>query len=466
MPVMCIALALAIVVVAAIAIVKKLDVRIVLLVAGMALNILALAFGADNILPKGAQSTGLVFFDLFEAFDALSLKQITGTGFIMLLAGGFATYMGEVGASDKLVDLCMKPLSHIKHPYLILVLVFVVGHLLSLVITTAAGLAMLLAITVFPLLTRMGISGVSVAAILASAVMFSWCPSSALALLGADVAKIDPMEYLLSYQIYVGVPIVLAMAVTHYFWQKYMDAKDHQNGRIMSFFSSDSLQKTEQKVVASKRNVPMVYALLPLVPIVLLLIFNKTVSGSIVLSVACAMVIGWCTALLVDAVCRRDLKAVFHDASSFFNGMGTMLTKVVSLIFVAALFAAGLQNAGVVSALISASKSFGLGLEGTGIVVSGAISIITLLTGSGVAAFTSLVPIAPDLAHAWGGNTAALAVMMQVGAETVRAMSPVAGVVIIVAGFAKVSPLEVGRRCIVPSVVGYVVGISCAAILL
>ncbi|MDU6431186.1 MAG: C4-dicarboxylate transporter DcuC [Sutterella wadsworthensis] len=210
----------------------------------------------------------------------------------------------------------------------------------------------------------------------------------------------------------------------------------------------------------------MVYALLPLVPIVLLLIFNKTVSGSIVLSVACAMVIGWCTALLVDAVCRRDLKTVFHDASSFFNGMGTMLTKVVSLIFVAALFAAGLQNAGVVSALISASKSFGLGLEGTGIVVSGAISIITLLTGSGVAAFTSLVPIAPDLAHALGGNTAALAVMMQVGAETVRAMSPVAGVVIIVAGFAKVSPLEVSRRCIVPSVVGYVVGISCAAILL
>ena len=50
MPAMCIALALAIVVVAAIAIVKKLDVRIVLLVAGMALNILALAFGAENFL--------------------------------------------------------------------------------------------------------------------------------------------------------------------------------------------------------------------------------------------------------------------------------------------------------------------------------------------------------------------------------------------------------------------------------
>lgn len=49
MPAMCIALALAIVVVAAIAIVKKLDVRIVLLVAGMALNILALAFGAETL---------------------------------------------------------------------------------------------------------------------------------------------------------------------------------------------------------------------------------------------------------------------------------------------------------------------------------------------------------------------------------------------------------------------------------
>lgn len=47
--------------------------------------------------------------------------------------------------------------------------------------------------------------------------------------------------------------------------------------------------------------------------------------------------------------------------------------------------------------------------------------------------------------------------MMHTASEMLRAMSPVAGVIIIVAGFAKVNPLTMVKRTIVPCLTGYVV---------
>ena len=49
-----------------------------------------------------------------------------------------------------------------------------------------------------------------------------------------------------------------------------------------------------------------------------------------------------------------------------FRGMGTMMTNVVGLIFVAGLFAAGLQTTGLIGTLIDGAKNVGLGLSGTG----------------------------------------------------------------------------------------------------
>lgn len=464
MPGLCVLLALAIVVLTAIGIVRKMQVQIVLLFAGLALNILALLFGAESILPRGGKPTGFIGFDLFEAIRACAHSQLMSAGFIMLLAGGFAEYMDRIGASDRLVDVCTKPLSKIAHPYLILAAVFVVGHLLSLVITTAAGLAMLLAVTVFPLLTRLGISGVSVAAILASAVMFSWAPTSSLAILGAELSGIDPMTYLIEHQLAVGIPVVAVMTAAHYFVQKHLDAKDFAAGRIAGFDAA-GLEKANARA-AGKRRVPAFFAAIPLIPIVLLLIFNKSVMKTIVIDVPTAMIIGWVAGILADLLFRRDAREVFKDAAAMFSGMGKMLTNVVSLIFVAALFASGLQNAGVVSTLIDMSRSMGFGLAGSGLIVSGVISAVTVLTGSGVAAFTSLVPIAPDLANAFGGSAASLAVMMQCGGEIVRAMSPVAGVVIIVAGFAGASPLEVVRRTAVPCAAGWAAGMIASFLML
>ena len=67
--------------------------------------------------------------------------------------------------------------------------------------------------------------------------------------------------------------------------------------------------------------------------------------------------------------------------------------------------------------------------------LSAIIGVVTVLTGSGVAAFTSLAHVIPDVAQHLNSNGIAIMLMMHTASEMLRALSPVAGVIIIVAGF-------------------------------
>lgn len=206
-------LAAAIVILTGWAIVKKYQVNMVLFIAGLLLNIIGVMNGATNFLPKNATATGLLGFDFFELFRAICRTQIAGVGFIILVSGGFAQYMKDVGASDRFVTVCAKPITLLKNPYLILGLVFIIGHCLGLVITSAAGLAMLLIVTVYPLIIRVGCSSLSAAAVVASVLCVGYAPASGVAVMAAELVHLDPVEYLVSYQLVMAAPVVLVMAI-------------------------------------------------------------------------------------------------------------------------------------------------------------------------------------------------------------------------------------------------------------
>ena len=102
------------------------------------------------------------------------------------------------------------------------------------------------------------------------------------------------------------------------------------------------------------------------------------------------------------------------------------------------------------------ADSIGLGYTGSSVVLSAIVGVVTVLTGSGVAAFTSLGQLVPAAAQSFGENGISMMLMMHTASEMLRAMSPVAGVIIIVAGFAKVSPFAIIKRTAIPCVVGYI----------
>lgn len=203
---------------------------------------------------------------------------------------------------------------------------------------------------------------------------------------------------------------------------------------------------------------------LPLLPIALLLVFNKFVWG-VSMNVATAMFIAWIASFFIDLITRRNIKESFDLSFAMFKGMGSILTSTVGLIFVAAFFAKGLQNIGIVALLMHGADSIGLGYTGSSVVLSAIVGVVTVLTGSGVAAFTSLGQLVPAAAQSFGENGISMMLMMHTASEMLRAMSPVAGVIIIVAGFAKVNPLTMVKRTIVPCLTGYVVMLITVSVL-
>lgn len=142
--------AILILVLAGWAIAKNYDAKVVLFAAGFLLMYAALIMGSDVLAGKDA--SGLAWADPFKAVKDLFIKQYANAGLIILTLFGFAAYMSKIGANDKVIELLSRPLAAVKSPYILVPLVFWLGTLLSIIIPSAASLAVILMATLYPVL--------------------------------------------------------------------------------------------------------------------------------------------------------------------------------------------------------------------------------------------------------------------------------------------------------------------------
>jgi DcuC family C4-dicarboxylate transporter len=443
-------LAMLIAALAAWAIVKKYNPQMTLLFAGLVMVTLSALAGVADILPKGSKPTGSAVFDIIEVYTLISIKQISGIGFLILMAGGFSAYMEKIGAGDKLVQICIEPLRRFRNPYILLGMAFLVGHAIGLVLPSASGLAMLLVVAMYPLLVGLGISKISASTAIGCTLCMSYAPTSPMGLLAARTGEVEPIVYLIKYQLPVALPAIIAVTVALVVFMRYFDARE---GLLGGDISPEDRKKADELA----RGIPAFYAVLPLLPLILLIVFSPLVWKTIVLPTPTAMIIGWIFAMLVDMIRCRSIRKVFDDGMAMFKGMSTQLMVTVSLVFVAEYFATGLKTTGLVNLFINSAKNMGLGLTGTTILLSLCIGLVTIMTGSGVAALSSLVGLAPTVSASLGGSALSMIVPMQFASEMLRPISPVSAVIIIVAGAAGVSPMALVKRTVIPCCIGMAV---------
>ncbi|WP_313469799.1 C4-dicarboxylate transporter DcuC, partial [Carnobacterium sp.] len=210
---------------------KKMDIKVTLFATGIVLMFIAIAMG-KGIAIEGFETTNFVLFDPLLALVEQFKLTLTNAGFIILILGGYASYMTYIGANEVTVNALLKPIKKVKSVYILVPIVFILGNLLSLVIPSASNLAIILLATLFPVLKAAGMSTLSIGAIIATSATIVPTP------LGGDNVAIatelanHPMfsgltvsEYVFSYHALVSIPTLLVIALTHYFWQKYMDKK-------------------------------------------------------------------------------------------------------------------------------------------------------------------------------------------------------------------------------------------------
>ncbi|MCX7781581.1 MAG: C4-dicarboxylate transporter DcuC [Negativicutes bacterium] len=420
-------------------IVKKYKPQPVLFLAGLILMFAAVAFGLGTILPA-KQSTGSAIFDAFEFIKQTMSSRAAGLGLNIMAVGGFARYMDQIGASKALVKLTIRPLLALRSPYIVMAGAWVVGMLLGLCINSASGLAMLLMVTVFPVLVSLGVSRLSATAVIATTLCLDWSPSDTGTILSATTAGIDPVLYWTNYQVPIAAVVIPVVAVLHFVTQKWMDKRD---GHVV--------QASEIAATETDENMPpMIYAILPALPLALILIFSSLWISWIKMDIIKAMFIGVTIGMIFEYIRHRDGKKVFADIQSFFDGLGMQMANVITLIVAGETFAKGLTTIGTIDKIIASAQSSGFGAAGMILVMIGIIAVASVVMGSGNAPFFAFAALTPTVAAKMSVAPVVMLLPMHFAASSARAMSPITAVIVVSSSMGGVSPFDVVKRTAIP----------------
>ena len=413
----------------------------VLMFGGLVLLFISVLMG-HSILPEGVKSTGSTYFDILEYVKYLLGNRGGGLGLMIMVLCGFSVYMTHLGANDVVVKLVSKPLKNIRSPYILIVFAYFLACLMSFAVSSATGLGVLLMATLFPVMVNVGISRGAAAAICASPISIILSPTSGDVVLSAEISKIPLGEFAFGTALPVSIFAILGIAVAHFFWQRYLDKKE---GVQVERLNADEIKTTA----------PNYYAILPLLPIIGVLIFDGK-WGLPNLHIVTVMVLCFIITAAVDFLRSFNAKQTFDNLIVAYRGMADAFAGVVMLLVAAGVFAQSLSTIGFITNLIASAQSFG----GSAFFMMLVLAVITILatmaTGSGNAAFYAFAELIPKLATQMGVNPAFLTIPMLQASNLGRGLSPVSGVVVAVSGMGKISPFEIVKRMSVPMLVGFI----------
>lgn len=392
--------------------IKRYETRTVLFGAGMLMAFVA----GDPMGPLVAFSKSMKQSNIFE---------------VIIASMGFAAVVKATACDRHLIAVFVKVLKKLG-PFLILG-VALTTMVLNISIPSAAGIAAAVGIILIPLLTSSGISApIAVAAVMAGTYGSTLNPGHVHPTLVAEIAKKTSMEFvsLAAMPVIVSVVVSSLGLIAISFWMK----------RKQQSMPEAAVQEAAA-LDGFKLN--YCYALLPLVPLLILILGSSGFVPVLKMPVSHAMIIGALMTLLIT----RSKPAQISKA--FFKGMGDSFGSIFGLIITANIFVAGMNSLGLIKTLIYfMTHSPSIAILAT---VFGPFGM-TIISGSGEAASIAFNTAVVVHAEQFGMQ------IMDMGAVTVisggigRAISPVAGCMIICAEIAKVNPIEVIKYSAVPMV--------------
>ena len=383
-----------------------------------------------------------ILLDSFAFITATFKAQLSGVGLIIMSVAGFAAYMKHINASAKLAFLANKPLGRIQNKYLILSGTFVVGMALKIVISSYAGLLLLLLACIYPVLIALKIRPITAVCVL-SLIALDYGPKDGSSINMADMVgqKDNVVGLFLNYQIWSVVAYVAVIAILIPAYFAWVDRRDKAKGIL-----NDAVEIPE--IIDPK--CPIFYILFPWFPVVFLFVAYFL---QIKLDVVTANFISIALVFIVEFARHRNAKKLGEDMLVILKAMADIFVSVVSIIIAASVFAEGIKALGGVGILTNAVSTLGKSGEFATVAVLFSIALLsflvyfaTMIMGSGIAAFNAFGRLAPDIATKLGIAPITLVLPIEIASCLGRATSPIAGGILALAGFAKVSAVDIIKR--------------------
>ena len=397
------------------AIVKKYETRMVLFLSGLAMSLMS---GKP-----------------MDAVDAFSKAMINeGLVTVICTVMGFAFVMKLTKCDSHLVHLLAGLLGRFR--VILIPGTIIVTFLINIALPSAAGCGAAVGAIMIPALIGAGVQPVMAAcAVLAGTWGSVFNPGTAHAPFIAKLGNTDVMTVIagLSTAAVAGmITVVVLLSIIARFLKEDCSGAE----AAAADKGGDAFQVSFMKAVV------------PVIPLLLLVLGSKQVRLIPEISVPAAMLVG---VLLGFAVTWMKADEI---SKQFFEGMGNAYGNVIGIIIAAAVFTKGMELIGLTGALITAMKSSEAVAR---LAATFGPFVIAILGGSGDAATLAFNGAITPHAPQFGFGILPMGSQAYIAGALGRSMSPVAGVAIVCAGLAQVNPIEMAKRNAIPMIAAAIV---------
>ncbi|MDL0088560.1 C4-dicarboxylate transporter DcuC [Campylobacter gastrosuis] len=392
------------------------------------------------LIRKGETRTVLIGVGLVLCVVALNpmmalnefTKSMTQAGLIKAIcaAMGFAYVMKFTKCDEHLVLLLTKPMRNVG--FFLIPLTFCATYLINIAIPSAAGCSAAVGATLIPLLMSSGVHpAMAGAAVFAGTFGSVLSPGSAHNVFVADMAKLNVQDVIavqLPNALAAALIVLVMLCVSAIFF------KDFSKGQ--------NFNTNNGEIVATSPKINVLYAITPLIPLVILIIGGTSLNQISWLKwtkmgVAEAMILGAIIAIFITQTNPQKI------TKEFFSGMGSAYAEVIGIIIAAGVFVAGLKACGAIDAVILWLKGSSEFAKYGGTFVPYAMGVVT---GSGDAAAMAFNQAVTIHAADFGYKQTDLGMAAAISGALGRSSSPIACAAIICASLAMVSPVELAKR--------------------
>ena len=385
-----------------IAIVKRYETRLVLFVAGA---VMALVAGQPLI-----------------AIDAFA-KAMVNEGLVTTICTvmGFSYVMKLTGCDSHLVNCLTSMLKRFK--FVLIPGAVIITWVVNIALPSTAGCAAAVGAVLIPTLIGSGVKPAMAAACVMSGTIGSvMSPGLSHNPFVAKLANVDVMTVIAGHM--SAALAALVVAVTMLTIVSYLRKEGP---------SAEDVGECEEQ----KFKVSIIKALVPIIPLILLVLGSKMVALIPTVTVPQAMILGAILGFIVTLGKAQEI------SKSFFKGMGDSYAEIMGIIIAAAVFTQGMDTIGLTGALIEKMKE---SQDIARYAASFGPFFLAILSGSGDAAALAFNGAVTPHAAQFGFTITDMGSLATISGGLGRTMSPVTGAAIVCATIAGVNPMEIAKR--------------------
>lgn len=405
------------------------------------LTIICLAYVAVTTGVVTDPTSGSVAIDLFNTLAGSFTSSLAGMGATTIFILAYAELMKATNATYALADIICKPLKNIHSTYVFMIILAVVVGILKLPISAGPALVALMLSIFIPVLQQKNIPITTVIPSFVIPLALCWGPADTGLLTGASLAGLD--INMSSWFIEMHLPLTIIALVTMCVLM-IVPYKQSKNEVCVNTASA------QQSGTAEEKKAPKIYALLPLLPVIILFVFSPLVTG-ISISVIDCIIMCLMITLLVQLAATRSPKALLGTMNQFYTALTTNLNGIGLMIISALMFSAAITSVGGMKVIANVLASISLPPIMLLIIVVLFSAVLNMLIGSFFGSLGICIPLSASICAITGIDPVFMCYMVVFACCIGAMFSPAQPAVLIVTREANVTVTDLIKKNAIPA---------------